>query len=131
MKHGPLAKLSLLALLGLLGAPLALAPWNPGYNQDVAVVQEWNPTEKETLFLNQKEQDLQPGFIDPELKERQASFDKAMERFQDVDIHDSHEYEVAIEAVIDAYLNLEQRRGRKGGELNEEMRRIREWLKLR
>ena len=128
--HSALVRLFLLALLGLLGAPLALAPWTPEYHQEIAAVQSWNPRQEETIFLDRKVRDLQPALQDPELVARQESLEKALERFQNVDIFEGREYEEGIEAVLDAYITLERRRGRKVVE-SHELQKIREWLKLR
>jgi len=127
-----LYKAFLLSLLGLAGAPLVLAPWHavtpPPAVAAMQTLSSEVDDEHSPLLLDGIIRNRQIGLNDPEYQAKQASFLKALEILNE---QESRDYGEVSEVVVAAYGELERKRGRKEADLSEELKALREWLRLR
>lgn len=127
--HSLLYRAFLLGVLGLFGTPLTLSmPPVLAQPTEVSVAQVWSPRDDEDLLgLSHQVSSLETGRGDPEAIAKRESFLEALKIFE---IAESKHIGDAAEFVIDAYIHLERKRGKKDGEIAEDVRRMREWLNL-
>ena len=121
----------LMVSLGIFGAPIVLAPWHSVRATQVVISTQRTRSKEEdplhTLFQDEVMQHSRAKLAAPDFQPKHENFLEALKLLDDFE---SREFSEVAHAIINAYVDLERKRGIKDEELMEELRKLRDLLHL-